>query len=223
MNESLLRNTLVALAVCAGLCTACYFFVDRPVVFFVQDHKINQIHWLKWLTYPPPIVQTWSPLVIAIVVIRRAFAPLARWQHILLVACVSLIVADQFRESIGILCGRDWPDTWRNSNPSLIGSGAYGFYPFPSGEDVGSFPSGHATRILGFCSVWWIAAPRSRLLVAIIAAPMLLSLIGMNYHFVGDVIAGSFLGGIVGSYAALLGGLSSNSDEFRQAVRKAGP
>jgi hypothetical protein len=29
----------------------------------------------------------------------------------------------------------------------------------------------------------------------------------MNYHFVGDVIAGGFVGGVVGAYTAYLGGL----------------
>jgi hypothetical protein len=42
---------------------------------------------------------------------------------------------------------------------------------------------------------------------------MLLSLIGMNYHFVGDVIAGSFVGGIVGAYAALLGDVGCQERE----------
>jgi hypothetical protein len=33
---------------------------------------------------------------------------------------------------------------------------------------------------------------------------MLVALVGMNYHFVSDVIAGSVLGGIVGSYGVRL-------------------
>ncbi len=46
-----------------------------------------------------------------------------------------------------------------------------------------------------------IAVPRSRVLCALVALPMLISLVAMNYHFVSDVIAGSVLGGIVGAYA----------------------
>ena len=30
------------------------------------------------------------------------------------------------------------------NGPSLIGTGTYGFHPFQRGDDVGSFPSGHA-------------------------------------------------------------------------------
>jgi membrane-associated phospholipid phosphatase len=33
---------------------------------------------------------------------------------------------------------------------------------------------------------------------------MLVSLVAMNYHFVGDVIAGSILGAIIATYAAYL-------------------
>ena len=92
----------------------------------------------------------------------------------LFLACVSLIVADQFRQSLGDLCGRYWPETWHDNNPSLIGTGAYGFHPFEVGDDVGSFPSGHAARIVGFFSVFWLAMPRGRWLYAIVAVPMLI-------------------------------------------------
>jgi membrane-associated phospholipid phosphatase len=48
--------------------------------------------------------------------------------------------------------------------------------------------------------VFWLAMPRARWVCVVIAAPMLVALVGMNYHFVGDVIAGSVLGGIVGAW-----------------------
>ena len=147
---SLLRRSLVAIAACVVAVVICYYFVDRPVAFFVHDHEIAKFDEFRWLTEPPPLVQSWSPLVLVLLAIRRAFGPWRRWQHALFVACVSLIVADQFRESLGDLCGRYWPETWHNNNPSLIGTGAYGFHPFEVGDDIGSFPSGHAARIVGF-------------------------------------------------------------------------
>jgi membrane-associated phospholipid phosphatase len=122
----------------------------------------------------------------------------------LFIACVSLIVADQFRQSLGDVCGRYWPETWHDNNPSLIGNGAYGFHFFEVGDDTGSCPSGHAARILGFASVFWLVLPHGRWIYAIIAVPMLVALIAMNYHFVGDVIAGSVLGALVGAWASRL-------------------
>jgi len=208
MTGSNLRPTLVragtALAVAAILVVVCYFFVDRPVAFYVHNHQLAQYRVLKWLTYPPPWVQTWSPLALALLVLRRAWGPFSKCEKALFVSLISVIVADQFRYSLGDLFGRYWPETWTHDNPSLIGNGTYGFHPFQHGDDIGSFPSGHAARILGFTWVWWLAMPRLRPLLALVCAPMLASLVLMNYHFVGDVVAGSVLGAVVASCAWVL-------------------
>lgn len=208
--NGLLRRSLLALAACAVVVVGCYYWIDRPVAFYVYDHQVEKIQVFKWLTDPPPIIQRWSPLVLALLMIRRAWGPLARWQKMLFVACLSLIVADEFRTSLGDLFGRYWPETWFNNNPSLIGNGTYGFHPFQAGDDLGSFPSGHAARIFGFATVFWIAMPRGRVLWILACLPMLVSLVAMNYHFVSDVIAGSVLGGIVGTYAARLANLQGD-------------
>lgn len=202
--RALLRAPALAAAVCAVAVVVCYYFVDRPIAFFVYDHKTAKLDGLKWLTEPPPLAQSWSPLVLTLLAVRRAFGPWKRWQLALFVACVSVIVADQFRESMGDLFGRYWPETWHNNNPSLIGTGAYGFHPFEVGDDMGSFPSGHAARIAAFFAVFWYDLPRARLLYAILAIPMMVALVGMNYHFVSDVIAGATLGALVGTYAAAM-------------------
>jgi membrane-associated phospholipid phosphatase len=206
--HKLLWRASTAVALCIGAVFVCYFWIDRPVAFFVYRHHINEFQIFHWFTYPPPEVQTWSPLVLAVLLVRRAWKPFLRWQKVLLVACVSVIVADQFRIGLGDICGRYWPQTWTDDNPSLIGDGAYGFHPFQRNDDVGGFPSGHAARILSFATVW-ITTPRSRVIGAVICTPMLVSLVAMNYHFVSDVIAGSVLGGLIAMYAAHIGRLSS--------------
>lgn len=211
--RTLLLRTLIATAFCIAAVLICYFWIDRPVAFFVYHHHINSFPPFRWLTYPPPEVQNWSALVLTILMVRRAWGPFMRWQKVLLVACLSVIVADDFRISLGDVCGRYWPETWTHDNPSLIGTGTYGFHPFQRGDDIGSFPSGHACRILGFATVWVIAMPHSRtvqLATIVLCVPMLVSLVAMNYHFVGDVIAGSMLGAIVAMYAAHLARLQTS-------------
>ena len=210
--RTLLLRASIATAVCIAAVSICYFWIDRPVAFFVYHHHVNRVSLFRWLTYPPPEVQNWSALVLTILIVRRAWGSFLRWQKTLFVACLSLIVADDFRISLGDVFGRYWPDTWTHDNPSLIGTGTYGFHPFQRGDDIGSFPSGHAARILAFATVWLIAMPRSRtvqVLVIILGASMLVSLVAMNYHFVSDVIAGSVLGGIVAMYAAHLARLQT--------------
>jgi membrane-associated phospholipid phosphatase len=202
--RSLLNRSLVAIAACVFAVVVCYYYVDRPVAFFVHRHEIPRFEEFRWLTEPPPLVQSWSPLLLVALAVRRAFGPWPRWQATLFLACVCVIVADQFRQSLGDLCGRYWPETWHDNNPSLIKNNAYGFHPFQVGDDVGSFPSGHAARIAGFFSVFWLMLPGGRWLYALIAIPMLLALIAMDYHFVGDVIAGTTIGALVGAWAVHL-------------------
>ena len=49
-----------------------------------------------------------------------------------------------------------------------------------------------------------IAMPGTRVMAMVLAVPMLLSLVAMNYHFVSDVIAGSVLGALIATYAVHL-------------------
>src|ERR1044071_4374317 len=199
--RNLLRRSLIATGSGILAVVICYFWVDRSVAFFVYDHHINNIAGCRWLTYLPPEVQNWSALMLTILIVRRAWRPFSRWQKVLFVACISLIVADTFRISLGDVFGRYWPETWTHDNPSLIGTDTYGFHPFQRGDDVGSFPSGPACRILGFAGVWMIAMPTTRVIAIVLSVPMLVSLVAMDYHFVSDVIAGSILGGLVATYA----------------------
>ncbi len=215
--QRLLLRSLIALLVCAALVAVCYFFVDRPVAFFVHDHDISRHEVLKWLQDPPGYADSWAPLVLAALAIRRAFGQFQRWELTLLVACVSLLVAVQFKDSLKFAFGRYWPTTWINDNPSLIGDGAYGFHPFAeegSSKEFGwygSFPSGHMTRTLAIVAVYWVAYPRWRWLGSAATLAVAVGLIGKNYHFVGDVVAGSFTGAILGVYAAYCGGLDASA------------
>jgi membrane-associated phospholipid phosphatase len=213
-----LRGAGLALGTCALLVAAGYFWVDRPIAFWVVRAGTNRIELLRLATLPPPILLAWAPLLLAALIVRRAWGTWPRWQWALLVAAVALIVADQFRETLGFVFGRYWPETWRDHNPSLIGDGAYGFHLFQGGPWYGSFPSGHTTMVLSLVAVCWIAYPRSRPLGTVAAVGIAVALVGMNYHFVSDVIAGAFLGALVGSAAAALAGLKERRENSFNAT-----
>ena len=209
----LLRKSTVALLLGAALVAICYFFVDRPVAFWVHDHRFPDENLLKWLTYPPPILQAWTPVALVALMIRRAWGPFFRWERVLLTACVSLVLADQFKDTLAYIFGRYWPETWIDNNPSLIQNGAYGFHPFHGGSAYRSFPSGHAARTLAVASIVWITYPGWRWACVLASVAVAIGLVGMDYHFVGDVIAGGFIGAIVGVYATYIAGLGERGDQ----------
>src|SRR5262245_34239110 len=113
---TLLRQSLLAVLACAALVTLCYFLVDRPVAFFVHYHDLRRFEILKYFTFLPEIVPNWSPVMLALLMVRRAWGPLSRCEWALLAAIVSMLIAEQCRESLQFLFGRYWPETWINNN-----------------------------------------------------------------------------------------------------------
>jgi membrane-associated phospholipid phosphatase len=203
----LLAKSAVALVVGAAVVAVCYAYVDRPVAYFVYAHREDRPKWVEWLTYPPPQVQMWAPAALVVLMIRRALGPFRRSGHAVFLACLSLLVSVQFKDTLKYIFGRTWPETWVDNNPSLIRDGVSHFNFFHDGDGYASFPSGHAVRVLSMVSVFWLAYPRARIPLAILSVVLLVPLVAMNFHFVSDVVAGCFVGAIVGAYCARLGNL----------------
>lgn len=212
MKELLVRS-LLALLVCAALVTVAYYWIDRPVAFFVHDHHINRYLFLnrylvlKWLTHIPEALVVAAPVVMVLCAVQMAARPLNRFQKVCFAASVNIMIAAAFMQALKGVFGRYWPETWINNNPSLIQSGAYGFHFWHFGTAFDSFPSGHTARTLAVVSVFWIAYPRWRWLCVLVGILVVAGLVGMNYHFVGDTIGGAFLGSILGAYCSRLSGI----------------
>ena len=203
MNEantpttSLVIRSLGAVLLCALLVALCYFFVDRPVAWFVHDH-VPHSALLVWPTLVPPIFVRLAPWATIVAFVWWAWQPQRSGPKVLLALSLSLIVAEAIKDQLKWCAGRYWPETWVNNNPSLIQDGAYGFHPFHKGIAFESFPSGHTLVVFSLMSIAWLLWPRWRWLWSLAALAVVVGLLGMNYHFVGDVVAGTFLGSITG-------------------------
>jgi membrane-associated phospholipid phosphatase len=94
--------------------------------------------------------------------------------------------------------GRLWPETWvsvsGHPNPSWIGQHQYAFQPFHGGEGNESFPSGHTARVTAPFAVLWQRLPRLRALWVLPPVLIAAGLIGSDFHFLGDCIAGAYVG-----------------------------
>lgn len=198
-GRSVVIGSLLAILLCALLVTLCYFFVDRQVAWFVHDQVP---HWraLVWPTLLPPWLARLAPLVAAVAAAAWLWRPDRQWPRPLLALSLSLIVAVAIKEQLKWCFGRYWPETWIQNNPSLIQDGAYGFHPFHDGIAYESFPSGHTTIMFSLIAVAWLLWPRWRWLWPLPGLIVVAGLVGMNYHFIGDTVAGAFVGSMTGVY-----------------------
>ncbi len=202
--RTLLRRTTLALPVCVLLVTLAYLFVDQPVAFFVHEHQFNRIPILEWMAHTAMAFDLLAAAVVFLATVRLAYGPLSRLEWTLFAASISLMVAVALEYYLKFLFGRYWPETWVNDNPSLIRDNAYGFHPFNFAAAFGSFPSGHTARAVAVLWVFGAAYPRWVWLCALVMVSVVVGLVGLNHHFVGDTIGGFFLGAWTGMYAARL-------------------
>ncbi|MEA2726212.1 MAG: hypothetical protein QOD56_407 [Gammaproteobacteria bacterium] len=200
------RRTFVTLLSLALLVPLSVAFLDRPVSSWSHGalHGITAIDWPIYIV--SPILPTASLGLAAAGIATLAGWRPGYWGRALIACCIAVLVADTLKEELKFAFGRTWPETWINNNPSWIGDGTYAFAAFHGGRGWASFPSGHMTLITAPVSVLWCVLARLRWLWAGLVALVALGLLGSDYHFLGDVIAGTYLGAACGiGCAALLG------------------
>jgi membrane-associated phospholipid phosphatase len=171
-----------------------YVWLDRPIAVYVHA-EFHGVKALPWLTFIPEGLAVLAVAIFIVMACRVAVGRrLSRVESVFVVCGVSLAIAVTIKDQLKFAFGRTWPETWVNNNLSLIRNNVYGFNPFHGGVGYSSFPSGHTTAICAVMSVLWICYPKFRAIYVLLIAAVAIGLIGADYHFLSDVIAGGFLG-----------------------------
>jgi membrane-associated phospholipid phosphatase len=191
-NRSLLAG--LSCLILLGLSIA---FLDRPLSSWSHQH-LNGIDGFVWLTQiaeAPALLAVYA-LIAAGIAAACGWRP-GRWGRILISCGVATLVALAIKEQLKFAFGRTWPETWVQNNPSWISNGVFSFEPFHGGQGWSSFPSGHTTAIAAPMAVVWQTLPRWRWLWASMVGLVAIGLLGADYHWLSDVIAGAYLGAAV--------------------------
>jgi membrane-associated phospholipid phosphatase len=194
----------IALVLTALAVAISYEWLDRPIAYFMHAHFHNEPLFTR-LTFIPEFFAPLAVLAFIVLGLRALLEkPLTRLESVVLLCALSLVVASAIKNQLKLVFGRTWPETWVRDNPSLIRDGVYGFYPFHGGGGYESFPSGHTTAAVAVMSVLWICYPKFRVLYGLIVAAVVIGLIGSNFHFLSDCIAGAFIGASTGWILVML-------------------
>jgi membrane-associated phospholipid phosphatase len=192
------RTWSVAFVLTIAGVVVSYFWLDRPIAQFAHD-QTQQFRLFELLTRIPEFM---IPVVLVFIVALGLRAllgrSLTRIETVLTLAGASLSIVEIIKDQLKFAFGRTWPETWVRNNPSFIHDGVYGFNPFHGGAGFASFPSGHTAASCAILSVFWICYPRFRGGYALAIALVGIGLVGADFHFLGDVIAGGFLGTLIG-------------------------
>ena len=207
MNSSshLLKSTLLSFFFCSLLITVCYTWLDPIIALWVnQHHNFNEFLFFEYFTYIANLT-VWATalyyLYFSVIFAARKENP-SSFQLPFLNIANSVALSIFMKDALKFVFGRYWPNTWNNNNISLIHDHAYGFHFFHSGVPYQSFPSGHTTIVVAAATSIWITYPRGpwRYLALLAALLTIIGLLAKNYHFLGDCIAGAWVGFTVASY-----------------------
>ena len=201
-----LQKWLTALIGVTAAVTISYLWIDRPLALFVHARLAQQTQTVvaPLASIPDPLVPTAAIAFVGLGLWALFGRPLPRSLAAIAVACLSVTMTEALKNQLKFLFGRTWPETWTHNNPSFIHDGVYGFNWLHGGAGYASFPSGHMAATCAAMAVLWIAYPRFKL--AYLAAGLLVAamLLGANFHFLSDVIAGGFVGVSIGWMAMAL-------------------
>jgi membrane-associated phospholipid phosphatase len=173
-------------------------WLDRPIALLMRVQLPYHDAFARLTHIPDPFIPLGVVTFVSLGLWTMSGSPLSKIQASALVCSISLVMAEVTKSHLKFIFGRTWPNTWIQDNPSFIRDGAYGFNLFHGGAGYASFPSGHMAVICAVISVLWILHPKLRVLYAILVLAVAIGLIGANYHFLGDIIAGAFVGVSIG-------------------------
>ena len=179
-------------------------YIDRPLAQWMHEQLHGHALFPILTQISDGVIQI-SSVCLFLMLIPAVFGWRPRsTARAMLVTFSAVLIAVTIKESLKILFGRTWPETWVNGNPSFIHDHVYGFFLLHGGKGWMSFPSGHTTVVAALVSASWKSFPRLRWLGVVMGALVVVGLIGADFHWLSDCIAGATLGVFIGYGWAIL-------------------
>lgn len=194
----------VTLLVCSLI---SILLIDRPLSLILHNYGSDQLVALRFFTEVIPYA-IFATVILAVInklwksddIVNSSLAIVLSVSYFI----ITIFIAMELKTCLKIIFGRYWPTTWVNNNLSLIHDGVYGFDWWHGFDNLGSFPSGHATLIT-FCLVWVIRIyPAFMRALLLMGSSVIICLILLNYHYLGDCLAGVGLGLLCGNFSVIL-------------------
>ena len=194
-SKAALRNWFLAFAATSIMVVVCIAYVDRPAADFFDAHLRHTAAWTWIIRALAPLDLTVAIALLFVIgcgIWARSGRLLPLWTRTPLLCFWAAVWATVASFVFKRFFGRAQAD------PEFVQNHIYGFRLLHGGPQWHSFPSGTAAISTAIVSVLWILQPRWRALGALTVALLCAAVVVTNSHWVGDVIAGTFLGIFIG-------------------------
>jgi len=160
-------------------------FIDQPVALYFDAHQALR-----------PLFQACAAPSLFALPLAGLYLLWCVWRRLRgaprldgpwLAMSLATLTSTAAKDELKWIFGRPWPATW-------LKYGNYSFHPFVESVFFGAFPSGHTSYISAPLAVLWVLRPRWRPACGAVIFLVMLGLVGADYHFVADVLAGLITG-----------------------------
>ncbi len=180
------RAWLVAFATCAALAAFSFAHLDVPVArYFWKFGRF--LHPLNRPFGAAGILTLESAVLLALVLARLVRGHISRFAETLTIACLASICA----YGVNSLVLKPF---FGIPNPTAVLHGAHHALHLMKGSPLSSFPSGHMVLAGAFAGVFLRLYPRSLWPLGTLLGLAAALLVAGDWHFLSDVVGGSFLG-----------------------------
>lgn len=212
-----LKKVVFSLISCIVIVVLSIFFIDKPLAIWFYTQNLQQHPVFIYLTYIPNLFIYLSTIALIGLLLTLKLHRLNRkFLKVILAVSISSYVSLLFTKFFKFIFGRIGPGYWSTHNFDL---NAYGFYLFHGSSGIfQDFPSGHSAVGFAVISVLWLAYPKMRWLGILMGFTIILSLLTTNNHFLGDCVAGAFLGSFFGIFSTYFFGANRYASEERFAA-----
>lgn len=208
-RRRVLVGLVIGLSLAGALILLSVVYVDRPVARFMALHVHERWPFMAMAAIgnlPPPLATAGlSLLAVAYAAGFRINDTARRMMLVALATVIAIMIKDQLKFDFGRVWPESYPFPGIDNQPSFINDHVFGFFPFHGGSSYASFPSGHTTAITAPMATLWILAPRYRIIWGSAIVLVVIGLVGADFHFVSDTIAGFYLGVTVAIGTLLIG------------------
>jgi membrane-associated phospholipid phosphatase len=173
-------------------------WLDIPVafIFLTKANRFTELG--TGLASAAVLVTGEMVLIVGLAIVRIVRGSLSKFAQALFIACCASLAAFVANDYIlKFVFGRRTPSVLHQGIPSSV-------FHFFEGDQHSSFPSGHMVMATAFAVAMIRLQPRTFPVLAVLLCIGGAALIAGDWHFIGDVIAGVFVGGTAGLMAGEL-------------------
>jgi len=197
-------------------------WLDLPLATWIRAQGLDTHLWMRTLLDTPIVATPVAIIYVLVYVIRRRWSIPSRGERDWLAICLSLLVSLEVKSVLKLTFGRTWPREVVNfalanrggtkvraydcvASHGYLNDGIHLFNFFHGADkEYSAFPSGSTISLLAMVIPIMAIYPRTRWPLGLFSVISLCFFILTNTHYLGDVIAGIYVGLLCGFVSVVM-------------------